>query len=64
MKGRNPKDFDKANAYGLARLQEVIDSIPVEEQVYDLHKYYTENISYDFTAEKRKGMELFLSLLK
>jgi len=57
------EQFDKANAFGLARLQEVIDSIPVEEQVYDLHKYYTENISYDFTAEKRKGMELFLKSL-
>ncbi len=56
--------FDKANAYGLNHLQEVIAGIPASEQVYDLHKYYTENISYAFTAEKRKGLDLFLSLLK
>ena len=56
--------FDNANGYGLNHLQEVIAGIPKSEQVYDLHKYYTENISYEFTAEKRKGLELFLSLLK
>ncbi len=56
--------FDKANAYGLNHLHEVIDGIPMSEQVYDLHKYYAENISYAFTSEKRKGLELFLSLLK
>jgi chorismate dehydratase len=56
--------FDKANAYGLNHLQEVIAGIPASEQVYDLHKYYTENISYAFTSEKRKGLDLFLSLLK
>ncbi len=56
--------FDNANAYGLIHLEEVIKSIPEAEQCYDLHKYYTQNISYEFTTEKRKGMELFLSLLK
>ncbi|HBT93283.1 MAG TPA: hypothetical protein DEB23_03245, partial [Chitinophagaceae bacterium] len=38
--------FDTANGYGLAHLDEVIALIPAQEQVYDLHKYYTENISY------------------
>jgi chorismate dehydratase len=56
--------FDTANAYGLQHLEEVIAGIPNEEQVYDLHKYYTENISYDFSADKRKGLDLFLSFLK
>jgi chorismate dehydratase len=56
--------FDKENAYGLNNLPEVIAGIPIAEQVYDLKKYYTENISYDFDAAKRKGLELFLSLLK
>jgi chorismate dehydratase len=58
------KAFDQANAYGLQHINEVIASIPTSEQVYDLQKYYTENISYDLTAEKRKGLELFLSFLK
>jgi chorismate dehydratase len=56
--------FDKANGYGLDRLEEVIAGIPLSEQVYDLHKYYTENISYDFDAAKREGLKLFLSFLK
>jgi chorismate dehydratase len=56
--------FDAANAYGLTHLEEVIALIPVAEQVYDLHKYYTENISYELTTEKKKGLERFLKALK
>lgn len=56
--------FDVANGYGLQHLDEVIATIPIQEQVYDLHTYYTQNISYDFSENKRKGLELFLSLLK
>ena len=56
--------FDAANAYGLANLEEVIALIPASEQVYDLHKYYTENISYTLTAEKKKGLESFLKLIQ
>ncbi len=55
--------FDKANAYGLTHLKEVIASIPAQEQVYDLLTYYTENISYLLTPDKKRGMELFLSRL-
>jgi len=55
--------FDKATSYGLSHLQEVIESIPASEQVYDLNKYYTQNISYQFTAEKKAGMKLFLESL-
>ncbi len=56
--------FDKANAIGLNHINEVIATIPKTEQVYDLNTYYNQNISYHFDAEKRKGLELFLSLLK
>jgi chorismate dehydratase len=55
--------FDAANGYGLANLEQVIALIPVSEQVYDLHKYYTENISYELTPEKRAGLENFLETL-
>ncbi len=55
--------FDKANGYGLMHLEEVIAGIPSSEQVYDLNKYYTENISYTFTPEKKAGMQLFLESL-
>jgi chorismate dehydratase len=55
--------FDAANAYGLSHLEEVIALIPATEQVYDLHKYYTENISYELTPEKREGLARFLEAL-
>ena len=56
--------FDTANGYGLAHLDEVIALIPAQEQVYDLHKYYTENISYVYDEEKKLGLNAFLNLIK
>ena len=56
--------FDAANGYGLKHLNEVISLIPANEQVYDLHNYYTENISYELTPEKREGLEKFLEIIK
>jgi chorismate dehydratase len=56
--------FDAANVYGLAHLEEVISLIPANEQVYDLHKYYTENISYVYDEEKKLGLNAFLNLIK
>ena len=56
--------FDVANGYGLTHLDEVIALIPATDQVYDLHKYYTENISYTLTEEKKKGLESFLKLIQ
>jgi chorismate dehydratase len=57
------KQFDAANAFGLNHIDEVIAGIGQEEMIYDLKKYYTENISYTFTEEKKKGLDLFLKLL-
>ena len=57
------KQFDLANSYGLNHLEEVIAKIPMNETGYDLYKYYTQNISYLFTSEKKQGMELFLKSL-
>ncbi len=56
--------FDAANGYGLDHLEDVIALIPASEQVYDLHKYYTQNISYELTPEKRAGLAKFLEALK
>ena len=56
--------FDAANGYGVARLEEVISLIPANEQVYDLHKYYTENISYVYDEEKKLGLNAFLNFIK
>lgn len=53
--------FDKANAYGLSHLDEVIAETP--EGIYDLKKYYSQDLSYTLDAEKRKGLEQFLKIL-
>ena len=55
------KPFNEANGKGLQN----IDAVVAENvsPYYDLKKYYTENISYELTDEKRKGLEKFLSLL-
>ena len=56
--------FDTVNEYGLAHLDEVIALIPAQEQVYDLHKYYTENISYVYDEEMKQGLAAFLNFIK
>lgn len=53
--------FNRANAYGVKYIAEVVEEQGAQN--YDLKKYYTKNISYDLTAEKRKGLALFLKKL-
>jgi chorismate dehydratase len=55
--------FNRANGYGIKHIEEVIAAQPAYE-VYDLKKYYTENISYRLTDEKREGLALFLEKMK
>ena len=54
--------FNRANGYGIKHIDEVVAENPYD--VYDLKKYYTENISYQLNETKRKGLDLFLSKLK
>ena len=53
--------FNAANGIGLQHLDEVIKENPFT--VYSLQTYYTKNISYELTDEKRKGLQLFLEML-
>lgn len=53
--------FNRANAYGVNHIEEVLESVEYEH--YDLRKYYTENLSYQFTDDKKKGLDLFLQKL-
>jgi len=53
--------FNEANAAGFAHLDEIIAAHPFPE--YDLRTYYTENIQYLLTVERKKGLARFLSLL-
>ena len=55
------KTFNMANGYGLKHIDEVVAENPFD--LYDLKKYYTENISYELTEEKIKGLEKFLKYL-
>jgi chorismate dehydratase len=56
------KDFNAANKLGLDNIDEVVKEI--DFTVYDIKKYYTENISYNFDDDKKKALELFLKYLK
>lgn len=55
-------NFNKANAEGMAHLDEVIAENPYPP--YDLNVYYRQNISYLLDEEKRKGLEKFLAFVK
>ena len=55
-------EFNKANSIGLQHLENVIKENPFA--AYPLQTYYTKNISYDLTDEKRKGLHLFLEMLR
>ncbi len=54
-------EFNLANADGLQHIDEVVAEQHFTN--FDLKKYYTENISYTLTANKRKGLALFLEKL-
>ena len=53
--------FDEANDLGLKHLDEVIAENPYP--VYDLRKYYTENIKFLLDERKTDGLKKFLELI-
>ncbi len=55
------KAFNQANGAGLKHIAEVVAENICEQ--YDLHTYYTHNISYHLTDNKRRGLETFLEML-
>jgi chorismate dehydratase len=56
------KEFDEANAEGLTHLEEVLSAVPYQVG-YDLREYYTNNMNYILTEEKRQSIRLFLEEL-
>lgn len=54
--------FNEANALGISQIDEVAQQVHFE--AYDMKHYFTKNISYELTPQKRKGMELFLQKVK
>ncbi len=53
--------FDQANAFGLNNIKKVVEG--VTEIDFDLDKYFTQYLSYDFNETKQMGMNLFLKIL-
>ncbi|HEY5391368.1 MAG TPA: menaquinone biosynthesis protein [Hanamia sp.] len=50
--------FNEANAFGLNKIDEVVNQNPYD--VFDLHHYYTDCISFEMDEKKKKGLETFL----
>ena len=55
------KAFDEANKTGLGQIDKVVAEVNFPE--YDLHTYFTKNISYLLDDRKKQGLQLFLSYL-
>lgn len=53
--------FNRANAFGLDNLNEVIGT--VHSEVFNLDDYYRKNVSYKFDALKEEGLQLFLKYI-
>jgi chorismate dehydratase len=55
-------EFNKANAFGLNRIEEVVKENPFP--IFDLAYYYSDCISFKLDENKKKGLELFLEKLE
>jgi Predicted periplasmic solute-binding protein len=54
--------FDQANAYGVQNTNLISEQFA--DIGFDLKKYFTRYLSYAFDDEKKKGLNLFLSMMK
>lgn len=52
--------FNDGNKMGLQNIEKVVEENPYDK--YDLKKYFRENISYNLTESKRKGLKKFLEM--
>ncbi len=55
-------EFNRALAFGLLHLPEVIAECEKNYPDYQLNEYFSKNLSFVFDDSKRKGLELFLKL--
>lgn len=58
------KKFNAAMTLGVADIPNLMYILPTPVSGFDLQKYFTENISYELDENKRKGLDLFLRLMK
>ena len=64
MDERFIKKFNAALKLGVEDIPNLMYILSTPVQGFDLKKYFTENISYELDAAKRKGLDLFLQLMK
>lgn len=55
-------EFNQCNRAGLQKINQIAKNLAYNH--YNLLDYYTNNISYSLTEEKRKGLNLFLKYLR
>jgi chorismate dehydratase len=53
--------FNQANAFGIQNIPRVLEQLSNND--IDLKEYFTHYLSYDFNEEKKKGLNLFLTML-
>lgn len=51
--------FNEANRFGLTKIDTVVQEYNYD--IFDLDLYYKKHISYNLNADKRKGLDLFLT---
>jgi chorismate dehydratase len=54
--------FEEANAFGIHNIRLVLETLP--ENDFDLHTYFTKYLNYDLDDKKRKGLDLFLEMIR
>lgn len=54
--------FNEASAMGMEHIPEIVAAHPFPD--YDLQHYFTNNVHYELTDEKKQGMQLFLQMLQ
>ncbi len=54
--------FNEALKQGLSKINHLLKILPTFENGFDLHHYFTRQISYNFDIEKQNALKLFLSI--
>ncbi len=55
--------FNEAMKVGIEQIPQLMLILPQQHPGFDLEKYFTENISYQLDADKRKALRMFLQQL-
>ncbi len=56
--------FNSALKLGVEDIPNLMYILPSPVEGFDLQSYFTENISYELDAQKKKGLDLFLKMMK